>query len=106
MKTESNETSGKEGRLHDLLETTGKTAAAAVEIGILKKRVERAVEDALYDAERAIKHGKHTFEDAVEDATYRIKKNPWQSVGYAAGAGLCVGLLGGWLLSRRSKKAH
>lgn len=107
MNNESNQVSNaRENRLHELLETTGTAATGVLEISMLKKRVERAVEDALNEAERSIKHGKHTFEDAVDDATYLIKKNPWQSVGYTAGAGLCLGLISGWLLTRRGNKVH
>ncbi len=48
------------------------------------------------------KHGRRAIEDTIDDTTYLIKKNPWQSVGYAAGAGLGVGLVAGWLITRRS----
>lgn len=87
-------------RVREAFETVGKIAETGIDITALKKRVEYAVEDAVIDAQRIAKHGKHTAEDVVEDTTYFIKKNPWQSIGYAAGAGLGVGLIVGWLMTR------
>ncbi|MGD9627616.1 MAG: hypothetical protein AB7V18_00030 [Pyrinomonadaceae bacterium] len=94
--------SEEKNRLQEAFETAGRIAETGIDIAALKKRVEYAVEDAVMDAERFAKQGKHALEDVGEDATYYIKKNPWQSVGYAAGAAFGVGILAGWLMTRRN----
>jgi ElaB/YqjD/DUF883 family membrane-anchored ribosome-binding protein len=78
----------------------GEIAEAGLDLGLLKKKIETAVDEAVIDAERLARRGRHAFEDAVDDSTHYIKKNPWQSVGYAAGAGLGVGLLLGIVIAR------
>ncbi len=102
MTTQTAVNSEQKDRLKEVFETAGKIAETGIDVAALKKRLEYAVENAVLDAERIAKQGKHAVEDVVEDATYYIKKNPWQSVGYAAGAALGVGLLTGWLLTRRN----
>ncbi|MBV9215903.1 MAG: DUF883 family protein [Acidobacteria bacterium] len=87
-------------KLKNALHTAGEIAEVGIDLGVLKKRIESAVDEAVFDADRLAKRGKHMVEDAVDDSTYYIKKNPWQSVGYAAGAGLGVGLLLGILVAR------
>ena len=72
----------------------------------LKKRLENAVEDVVREAERMAKHGRHAVEDVRDDTTYWIKKNPWQSVQYAAGAAFGVGLCIGWFTSRLSAHCY
>lgn len=101
--TVNNETNARMGHA---LETAGKIAAAGVDFGLLKKKLEHAVEDAVLEAERIAKHGRHAVEDVVEDTTYCIKKNPWQAVGFAAGAGLGIGLCVGWFASRLSSHSN
>jgi len=89
------------------LETAGKIAEIGINFGFLRKRLENAVDDAVRDAERMAKHGRRAMEDVMEDTTYWIKKNPWQSVGYAAGAALGIGLCLGWCTSRmRARRDH
>jgi ElaB/YqjD/DUF883 family membrane-anchored ribosome-binding protein len=89
-------------KLQETLETAGKVAEMGIDVTALKKRVENAVEDAVIDAQRLAKQGKHKFEDVVDDSAYLIKKNPWQSVGYALGAGIGIGFFTGLLLTRRN----
>lgn len=75
-------------------------AATAIDVEGLKLRVEEAVEDAVHDAERLAKQGKYMLEDKIDDTEHYIKKNPWRSVGYVLGAGVGIGFLTGWLLTR------
>lgn len=77
-------------------DTVVNTAAAALDVERLKHRVE----DAVYEAERMATHGKHLVEDALDDTTYYIKRNPWRSVAYVLGAGIGMGFIGGWLFGR------
>jgi ElaB/YqjD/DUF883 family membrane-anchored ribosome-binding protein len=87
-------------RMSDVLETAGKIAGVGVDFRLLKKRLGNAVDDCVLEAERMAKHGKRAMEDVFEDTTYRIKKNPWQTVGYVAGAAFGFGLCLGWFTSR------
>jgi len=87
----------------DAIDTVGKIAEAGLDFGVLKKKLENAVDEAALDAERISRHGKHAIEDGIDDTTYWIKKNPWQSVGYAAAAGMGVGLLIGTIATRPTK---
>ena len=91
-------------KVREALDTATKIADVGFDVGMLKKRLENAVDDATADAERLAKRGRHAVEDMVDDTTYLTKKNPLRSVGYAAGAGLGIGLIAGWLLTRRSGK--
>lgn len=102
MTTQATINSETNSRMSEALETAGKIAEVGVDFRLLKKRLENAVEDAVLEAERMAKHGRRAMEDVMEDTTYRIKKNPWQSVGYAAGAAFGIGLCAGWFTSRRS----
>jgi ElaB/YqjD/DUF883 family membrane-anchored ribosome-binding protein len=93
-------------RMRDALEAAGKVAQVGVDFGLLKKRLENTVDDAVRDAERMAKHGKHATGDVIEDATYCIKRNPWQSIGFTAGAALGIGLCVGWFASRLSRRSN
>ena len=84
------------GVVKEAFEAAVDMAGAALDVDRLKRRVG----DAVYDAERIAKHGKASMEDALEDTTHYIKKNPWLSVGYVLGAGVGVGFLTGWLFGR------
>jgi ElaB/YqjD/DUF883 family membrane-anchored ribosome-binding protein len=100
------ETTNSKSKLQETLEAAGKVAEIGIDVTALKKRVENAVEDAVIDAQRLAKQGQHKLEDLVDDTTYLIKKNPWQSVGYALGAGLGIGFFTGLLLTRRNNNVH
>ena len=96
------ETVNTKSKLQETFEAAGKVADIGLDVAVLKKKVENAVEDAVIDAQRLAKNGRHKLEDVVDDTTYLIKKNPWQSVGYVFGAGVGIGLFTGLLLTRRN----
>lgn len=100
MNTETVVNGKNSSTVREALDTVGRIAEAGVDVGVLKKRIENAVDDAMVDAERAAKRAKYAFDDTVEDTTHWIKTNPWPSVGYAAAAGLSIGLLAGVLIAR------
>ena len=100
MNSQANINSETNSRMSDALETAGKIAEVGANFRLLKKRLENAIDDAVLETERMAKHGKRAMEDVMEDTTYWVKKNPWQSVGYAAGAAFGIGLCVGWFTSR------
>ena len=107
MNTQATINTETNNRMRDALETAGKIAEVGVDFPLLKKRLGNAVDDAVMEAERMAKHGRRAVEDVMEDTTYWIKKNPWQSVGYVAGAAFGVGLCLGWFTSRvRTRYDH
>ena len=107
MSTQATVSKESNSRMTDALETAGKIAECGVDFGLMKKKLENAVEDGVLEAERMAKRGRRAMEDVKEDTTYWIKKNPWQSVGYAAGAAFGIGLCVGWFTSRlRTRGDH
>ena len=100
MTTQATVNSETNSRMSDVLETAGKIAEVGVDFRLLKKRLGNAVDDAVLEAERMAKHGRRAMEDVMDDTTYWMKKNPWQSVGYVAGAAFGIGLCLGWFTSR------
>jgi len=107
MSTQTTVSKQSNGRMTDVLEAAGKIAEIGIDFGLMKKRLENAVGDAVVEAERMAKHGRRAMEDVKEDTTYWIKKNPWQSVGYVAGAAFGIGLCLGWFTSRvRTRGDH
>ena len=107
MSTQATINTETKSRMSDALQTAGKIAEVGVDFRLLKKRLGNAVDDAVLEAERMAKHGKRAMEDVREDTTYWIKKNPWQSVGYVAGAAFGIGLCLGWFSSRvRPRRDH
>jgi ElaB/YqjD/DUF883 family membrane-anchored ribosome-binding protein len=47
----------------------------------MKAAITDAIEDRMTTARRAVKHGYRATEDIVEDATHRIKRDPWRAMG-------------------------
>ena len=91
-----------EGKLRKTFETAGKVAEVALDIELIKKRVGNAVENAVIDAQRRVKHGRYAVEDLIDDTSHRIKKAPWRSIGIALGAGIGFGMIAGWLMTHRA----
>ena len=59
-----------------------------------------AVEDGVRAARRAVKTAKRGLEyasDLRDEAAYRVKREPFKAVGLAFGAGLLMGVVGGWV---------
>lgn len=100
MSTQATINSETRSRMSDVLETAGKIAEVGVDFSLLKKRLGNTVDDAVLEAERMAKHGRRAMEDVMDDTTYWIKKNPWKSVGYVAGAAFGIGLCLGWFTLR------
>jgi ElaB/YqjD/DUF883 family membrane-anchored ribosome-binding protein len=63
--------------------------------------VAEAVEERLDAARRAAKRVRRAAEDWVEDAEHRIKKHPLRTVGICFGVGLGLGAVLGTLLAHR-----
>lgn len=74
-----------------------------VEAARLKVQASHAVEDTIVGARRLAKRGRYAAEDLVDDATYRIKRDPLRSVAITFAVGLGVGALAGWLAGRSGK---
>jgi len=104
MSTQATVDTETNSRMSHAFKTAGKIAEVGVDFGLLKKKLEQAGEDVVMEVERMAKHSRHAVEDVVEDTTYCIKKNPWPAVGFAAGAGLGIGLCVGWFASRLNSR--
>jgi ElaB/YqjD/DUF883 family membrane-anchored ribosome-binding protein len=66
----------------------------------LRSDVKEAVEEGVRAANRAIRHGRHAAEDAVEEAKHTIKQRPVQTIGIAFAAGALAGCFLGWIAFR------
>ena len=66
MMTETMPAAEKKGLLRETLEKAGKAADVAVDARLLKKRLENAVEEAKFDAQRMARRGKYAMEEALE----------------------------------------
>jgi ElaB/YqjD/DUF883 family membrane-anchored ribosome-binding protein len=82
---------------------TGIAAEAAQIKERVKDTFEESLETARDKAKRAIKSGRIAAEDLLDDAAYRVKKNPLPSVGATFGVGLAFGMIIGWLAARPRK---
>ena len=60
------------------------------------------LENGVRSARRAVKHGRETVEDIIEDAQHAVKRNPLGAAGIAFAAGILAGGVAAWLGSRRS----
>jgi ElaB/YqjD/DUF883 family membrane-anchored ribosome-binding protein len=69
----------------------------------LKVRAAHAVEDTMVEARRLAKKGRYAAEDMVDDAAYRIKRDPLRSVAITFAIGLAIGALTGWLAGRNER---
>jgi ElaB/YqjD/DUF883 family membrane-anchored ribosome-binding protein len=63
--------------------------------------IDDRVHEARRAAERAVRRGIEKLEDLKEEGVHYVKRNPLKSVAVAAGAGLMVGLVTGWMVRRR-----
>jgi len=68
----------------------------------VKHRFTDTIEDGLRSARRAVKHGRNTMEDIIEDAQHAVKQKPFGAVGIAFAAGILAGGVATWLGFRRS----
>lgn len=91
------------GVVMDVLAGAIDMAGIALDVDKLKRRVQDAVEDTVHDSQRMAAHGKAAIADAVDDTTYFIKRNPWRSLVYGLGAGVGIGFMTGWLLTRTGR---
>jgi len=86
----------------EILEKTGATAEDILrEVTRIKTVVYDAVEEGVETAVRAIKHGRDTAEDVIDDARRAMKKKPLQAAGIIFAAGIVTGTFLAWMSSRR-----
>ncbi len=84
----------------DVLEKPVTTEDVLHEFRKLRSDVREAVEEGVRAANRAIRHGRHAAEDAVDEAKHTIKGKPIQAVGIAFAAGALAGCFLGWMAFR------
>ncbi len=86
--------------LDKAIEVGAAVAQMRAEVGRMKETVADAVEDGLSAAKRAVKQGRRSAEDLVDDAEYQVKQNPFSAVGVFFGIGLGLGAVIGVLMAR------
>jgi ElaB/YqjD/DUF883 family membrane-anchored ribosome-binding protein len=84
-----------------------KTIEVRDQLGAEVKRVKEPVVDAVDNgvvaARRAVKQGRRSAEDLVDDAEYRIKQRPFSTLGVTLGIGMGLGAAIGVLLTRNGR---
>ena len=70
----------------------------------LKTVASHAVEDAVTEAKRLAKRSRYAAEDLMEDASYRVKRDPLRSVGLGLAIGLGMGALAVWTATRNARE--
>jgi ElaB/YqjD/DUF883 family membrane-anchored ribosome-binding protein len=81
--------------------TAAKLAHLTAKAAEGKMLAEDLVEIAKRKAQRIVRQGREAGEDYLDETTHYIKHHPWQSVGIAAGLGIGLGFLCGFI-SRRA----
>ena len=67
------------------------------------EELRRTVDSAYDEVSRGVRRAKNTANDVIYDSRYQIKRHPLAAVGSAAGAGLVLGFVIGWL-ARSSRR--
>jgi len=67
----------------------------------LKSVASHAVEDAVTEAKRFAKRGRYAAEDLIDDAAYRVKRDPFRSVALGFAIGFSLGALIIWMATPR-----
>lgn len=77
-----------------------KAARAGVEGYCAIANVSHKFDEGLAQAKRLARRGRNAAADAIDETAYRIKRDPLRSVALTFSAGLGIGMLTGWLLTR------
>jgi len=87
-----------------------KTIEVRDQLGAEVKRVKEAVVDAVDNgvvaARRAVKQGRRSAEDLVDDAEYRVKQHTFSALGVSFGIGMGLGAAIGVLLARNGRNGR
>lgn len=73
------------------------------EVSRLKTEASQAVEDAVTEAKRLAKRGRHAGEDLIDDAAHHIKREPLRSVAMGLAIGFGLGALAVWIATRNAR---
>jgi ElaB/YqjD/DUF883 family membrane-anchored ribosome-binding protein len=88
-----------------LLDKAAQLGERLVEVGgdaaRLKSVASHAVEDAVTEAKRFAKRGRYAAEDLIDDAAYRVKRDPFRSVALGFAVGFSLGALVIWMATPR-----
>jgi ElaB/YqjD/DUF883 family membrane-anchored ribosome-binding protein len=77
------------------------------QVRLMKSMARDAGEEGVYAAKRVVRRAQRSVErlhDLKDEAAYRVKREPFKAVGVAAGAGLLIGVVAGWMLRRAGRK--
>ena len=90
-------------------EAAGQAAHLSHEARMVRSLAEDAIEDGVHRARRAVKsvrRGIERLEDVKDEAAYYVKRQPLRTMALAAGLGLVVGVIAGWIAGRgRAERA-
>ncbi|MFZ1015491.1 MAG: hypothetical protein WCC26_14925 [Terracidiphilus sp.] len=85
----------------ELLEKQATVEDILREVSRIKANITDAVDDGVRSALRAVKQGRNTAEEAIDDAKKAVKQNPLEAVGIVFAVGIAAGCLAAWISMRR-----
>jgi ElaB/YqjD/DUF883 family membrane-anchored ribosome-binding protein len=83
-----------------IADVVGQSAHLSHQARLAKSMARDVGEEGLYAAKRAmrrLRRGVERFEDLKDETAHSVKRQPFKAVGTAAGAGLLLGLVIGWI---------
>ena len=86
--------------IEDVVKTAKETIQERVPEA-LTQRFEEVIDAAERRFMEAAKDARRAAEDMRDNTRHVIKRYPFESVGLALGAGVLLGILGGWAVSRK-----
>lgn len=88
------------------IEEVVKTAKETIQDRVpeaITERFEQAIDAAERKFMASVKEARRAAEDVRDNTRHVIKRYPFESVLVAVGAGMVLGVLGGWAVSRKLK---
>jgi ElaB/YqjD/DUF883 family membrane-anchored ribosome-binding protein len=85
----------------DLMEKVPSVEDVFREVSHIKTVVTEAVEDGVKSAVKAIKQGRNTAEDVLDDAKHQVKQRPFEAMGIVFAVGVLTGACLTWVSTRR-----
>ena len=86
-----------------VVEAARHAAHISHESRLVKSLAQDAIEDGVHAAKRAVKSAHHSIErleDIKDEGVHYVRRQPLKAIAMAAGIGLAVGMVAGWIGGR------
>lgn len=72
----------------------------------VKTLAEDAIEECVHAARRAVRRTIAKLKDFKDESVHQVKRQPLKAISVAAGGGLVLGLVAGWMIVRFSSRRN